>query len=181
LLRDVTGARPDMTNAEQIAKAAGASVYQYRTQAEKLAAQLASDRTETGPVDNTELARHRAKLQAEDAVRSGDKFDLSHFSLRERKEIHANAKVSPLVARFSRLPMRDALQVWGAATRAEKLELRHELAKKRVSYLEHANSNLSREERQRDPVYTQVKALKLPEYARANEALGSPKLAAAGE
>jgi hypothetical protein len=46
------------------------------------------------------------------------------------------------------------------------------LAKKRVSYLERANTDLSREERQRDPVYAQVKALKLPEYARASEALG---------
>jgi hypothetical protein len=74
-----------------------------------------------------------------------------------------------------------ALQVWGASTHAEKLELRHELAKKRVSYLEHANSNMSRDERQHDPVYAQVKALKLPEYAHANETLGSPKQAASGE
>src|SRR5260370_1383854 len=162
-----------MNTAEQIAKAAGANVYQYRTEAEKLAAQLASDRTETGPVDKTELARHRAKLQAEDAVRSGDKFDLTGFSLRERKEIHANAKLSPLVARFSRLPMRDALQVWGAATSAEKAELRHELAKKRVSYLERANANMSREERQSDPTYAQVKSLKLAQdHPRATEALG---------
>jgi hypothetical protein len=124
------------------------------------------------PVDKTELARHRAKLQAEDAVRSGDKFDLTGFSLRERKDIHANAKLTPLQARFSRLPMGDALQVWNAATRTEKTELRHELAKKRVSYLERANSNLSRDERQGDPVYGQVKALNLAEYARASEAMG---------
>lgn len=170
--QQITGARPDMTTPEQIAKAAGASVYQYRTEAEKLAGQLSSDRVETGPVDKTELARHRAKLQAEDAVRSGEKFDLTGFSLRERKDIHANAKLTPLQARFSRLPMRDALQVWKAATRAEKTELRHELAKKRVSYLERANSNLSRDERQRDPVYGQVKTLNLDQYRSANEALG---------
>lgn len=171
----ITGARPDMNTAEQIAKAAGASVYQYRTEAEKLAAQLSSDRVETGPVDKTELARHRAKLQAEDAVRAGDKFDLTGFSLRERKEIHANAKLTPLQARFSRLPMRDALQVWNAATRAEKTQLRHELAKKRQSYLERANANLSREERQHDPTYQQVKTLNLEQYRRANEALGEPQ------
>jgi hypothetical protein len=69
--------------------------------------------------------------------------------------------------------MGDALQVWNAATRAEKTELRHELAKKRVSYLEHANANLSRDERRRDPVYGQVKALKLAQdHPRATETLG---------
>ena len=51
---------------------------------------------------------------------------------------------------------------------------RHELAKKRVTYLERGNANLSREERQRDPVYGQVKALNLAQYRSASEALGEP-------
>jgi hypothetical protein len=59
-----------------------------------------------------------------------------------------------------------------AATHAEKTELRRELAKKRVSYLERENANLSREERQRNPVYGQVKALNLAQYRGANETLG---------
>jgi hypothetical protein len=104
-------------------------------------------------------------------VRSGDKYDLTGFSVRERKDIHANAKLTPLQARFNRVPMGDALQVWNTATRTEKTELRHELAKKRVSFLEHANSNMSREERLDDPVYAQVKAPNLAQYARAAEAL----------
>jgi hypothetical protein len=46
------------------------------------------------------------------------------------------------------------------------------LAKKRASYLEHANTELSREERQHDPVYAQVKTLNLAQYRSANESLG---------
>jgi hypothetical protein len=41
-----------------------------------------------------------------------------------------------------------------------------------VSYLERANTQMTREERQHDPIYTQVKALNLAQYARANEAVG---------
>lgn len=41
-----------------------------------------------------------------------------------------------------------------------------------MSYLERANTEMPREERQRDPVYAQFKALRLPEYVRAGEALG---------
>jgi hypothetical protein len=43
-----------------------------------------------------------------------------------------------------------------------------------VSYLERANADLSREERQRDPVYGQVKSLNLDQYRSATETLGEP-------
>jgi hypothetical protein len=64
-------------------------------------------------------------------------------------------------------------RVWNAATRPEKTELRHEVAKKRVSYLERANTQMSREERQTHPVYGPIKALKLAQdHPRATETLG---------
>jgi hypothetical protein len=63
------------------------------------------------------------------------------------------------------------MPVWQIATKAARAELRDELQRKRMNYLERSNSEMSREERQRDPTYQQAKALKLPEYQRAGEAL----------
>src|SRR2546422_3605959 len=140
-LDKVRGRTPDMSTGQQIAKALGASVYQYKTQAEKLAIELASDRTETGPVTDDMLAKHRLRLQAEDDVRrylietSAGKSDanpptLAAFSAHERKQIVEHARLSRLQGLVEKLPALDALQVYDRATPTEQQELKLVLRKK---------------------------------------------------
>ena len=56
---------------EQVAKGVGGNVARYRTEAEKLADQYASDRMPSGPVEPENLAAHQKELNLEDAVRQG--------------------------------------------------------------------------------------------------------------
>ena len=74
----------------------------------------------------------------EDEIRAGRNSDLTFFSPNDRREILWNARLTPLQARFTRLPMREALAVWDAATTAEKAELTQELIKKKNSYMRKA-------------------------------------------
>ena len=129
---------------EQIYKATGGRVYKYKTEAEKLAEQYASDRMPTGPVDPEHLRAHQEDIRLEDAYRAGKigKGDiLQHVSKRRADEIIRRAPLSPLQARFDRLPLSEAINVWDAASKSEKNELVHmppkssSLWKKRVNYL----------------------------------------------
>jgi hypothetical protein len=124
----------DRDNFAQVLQSFGAENYQYRTQAEQLASRLASNRAPSGPVDSSQLATHLQKLRAEDDLRAGRNPDLSLFSPTDRREITRNARLTPLQARFVRLPMADALQVWDAATAAEKADLSPEFIKKKNAY-----------------------------------------------
>jgi hypothetical protein len=126
---------PERDGFSQVVQSFGVENFQYRTQAEKLAGQLASNRAPSGPVDSTQLAQHLMKLRAEDDLRAGRNPDLLMFPPNERKEIAKNARLTPLQARFARLPMPDALQVWDAATKEEKAELSQEFIKKKNHYL----------------------------------------------
>lgn len=127
------------SNIDQIAKAAGATVNRYRTEAEKLAAEKASDHTPTGPVDPDELAKHQRNILLEDGLRNGEISRgqiMRLVSQREAGEIIQNARLTPLQARFNRLPMKDALDVWSIATPAERDQLHSLLWKKRLSYIQ---------------------------------------------
>jgi hypothetical protein len=64
-------ARHALSNTDQVTKALGGTVTPYRTVAEKLTGQLASDRNSTGPVDQAGLAKHQARMQSEDSLRMG--------------------------------------------------------------------------------------------------------------
>lgn len=74
-----------------------------------LAGQLASNRAPSGPVDSTQLAMHLQKLLAEDDMRAGENPNLLIFTPNERREIACNSRLTPVQARFPRLPMADAL------------------------------------------------------------------------
>jgi hypothetical protein len=126
---------PDRDGFAQVLQSLGAENYVYRPQAEKLAGQLASNRAPSGPVDSVQLARHLQKLRAEDELRQGGQPNLLLFDPNDRREIMRNSKLTPLQARFVRLPMADALQVWDAATNAEKAELSQEFIKKKSAYM----------------------------------------------
>jgi hypothetical protein len=149
---------PERNGFAQILQSFGVENYQYRTQAEKLAGQLASSRMPTGTVDSTQLALHLQKLRAEDDIRQGQQPDLMQFSLTDRREIMRNAKRSPLAARASRLPMKDFLEVWDAATPTERAELSNELIMKKNAYMKKAR-NEDAEMRARDRIYKRLQTM----------------------
>lgn len=123
---------------EQAAKGLGGNVARYRTEAEKMADQYASDRIPSGPVDKEHLAAHQKDLELEDAFRKGQisKGQLHNMvAPRRADEIVRRAPMTPLQARFDRLPMSEALNVWAAATKGEKDLLHAQMWKKRQAWL----------------------------------------------
>lgn len=151
---------------DQLVKAAGATVYKYRTEAEKIAQQIASDHMPTGPVDDAELAAHQKVLKAEDGLRNGQigKGDVRReFTIREADQIIKNANYTPLQARFERLPLGDALRVWEVATPQERDSLHRQLWSKRISYLK----SHTPVERANDPVYAKLQKTMGDLYGRS--------------
>jgi hypothetical protein len=91
----------------------------------------------------------------EDDMRAGRNPDLLQFPPNERREITKNARLTPLQARFSRLPMADALQVWDASTASEKAELSQEFLHKKNLYMRKAR-NEGPEARAKDRTYRRL-------------------------
>jgi hypothetical protein len=128
---------------EQIYKATGGRVYKYKTEADKLLDRYASDRMPTGPVDPSQLRAHQEDIRLEDAYRAGKigKGEiLQHVSKRRADEIFRRAPLSPQQARFDRLPLSEAINVWDAASKSEKDQLSNMLWKKRVSFMKQHNA-----------------------------------------
>ncbi|MCU1301738.1 MAG: hypothetical protein JWQ87_2022 [Candidatus Sulfotelmatobacter sp.] len=166
---------PDVTSPDQIAKALGGTAVTYRTEAEKKAVELASNRTENGPVDQAQLLRHQVKMQFEDELRAGrmaqtdihQMVENGALSVKEAKEIVKNVtetkglppEMASLWLRASRLPMGDFLSVWDAATNDEKAALTKLLLKKKVSYFKNANKDETPVERQNDPTYQRLRRM----------------------
>ena len=143
---------------QQAAKGLGAQVARYRTEAEKMADQYASDRMPSGPVDPEHLAAHQKELALEDALRQGQitKGQLKNkVAARRADEIERRVNMTPLQARFDRLPMSEALNVWEAATPSEKDTLHTQLWKKRVAWLKlHPGA-----ERVNEPVWRKMQSV----------------------
>lgn len=149
-----------LTELDQVIKAAGATVYQYKTEAEKLAQEKASDHASTGPVNPEDLKAHQQKILLEDALRSGEisrgqVLRISGLSGREANEIIRDARMTPLQARFNRLPLRDALDVFAIATPKEKDDLHTLLWQKRRAYIQTHTSR----ERAIDPVWRKLQSV----------------------
>jgi hypothetical protein len=70
----------------------------------------------------------------------------------DAKNIVANSKKTALQARFERLGMKDALQVYDVATSREKAELTPALMKKRAAFLKDMYKTHSYQEIQSDPM-----------------------------
>lgn len=166
---------PDVTSPDQITKALGGTAVTYRTEAEKKAIELASNRTENGPVDQAQLLRHQVKMQFEDELRAGrmaqtdihQMVENGALSVKEAKEIVKNVtetkglppEMASLWLRASRLPMGDFLHVWDAATNDEKAALTKLLLKKKVSYFKNANKDETPIERKNDPTYQRLRRM----------------------
>jgi ribosomal protein S18 acetylase RimI-like enzyme len=168
-----TGETPEVTNTDAAAKAAGLTVFPYRTEAQKLAAQLASDHSESGAVDQAGLRRHQALLHLEDQLRDGsithqDVYQMvesGDLSVKEGKQatkvVQETKGMDPDMARLwsraSRLPLPDFLNVWGAATNNEKSSLAPLLIKKKQAYIKKAMTDMTPAQRQTDPTFRWVR------------------------
>lgn len=155
LLKGNTGG---LSNQDQGIKALGGTVYKYRTEAEKLAQEKASDHMPSGPVDPDQLAAHRRNISLEDGLRNGEISRgevLAHMPVREANQVIAQSSMSPLQARFTRLPLKDALAVWEIATPKERDELHTLLWKKRTAYI----SSHTGAERAKDPTWQRMQTV----------------------
>jgi hypothetical protein len=145
-----------LTTKDQLIKSGGFTVYKYRTEAEKLAQEKASDHMPSGPVDASQLAAHQRNIRLEDGLRSGDvsRGQVRHMlPAREAEQLIDAARMTPLQARFTRLPLKDALDVWELATPTEKDELHSMLWKKRVNYIQSHTAS----QRSEDPAWMKMK------------------------
>jgi hypothetical protein len=128
----------DVSNPELVSKVLGASVYTYRSSAEKLAQELASDRMPSGQVTDEQLAKHQRNIRLEDSLRNGN---ITAGQLRqqlgraEAQSVIDGSSLTPLQARFKRLPLREKLQVYDLALPREKAELQAELKAARRAYV----------------------------------------------
>jgi hypothetical protein len=175
ILKGATGGSPDLTNPDQAAKALGATAQVYRTEAQKLALQLSSNRNETGPVDENQLAKHRAVIELENQIRSGqapittlnDLLEQGHISVKEANQVRKNVEetqgmdpeMAGLYTRSSRLPMPDFMKIWDAATPNEHAVLSKLLIKKRNNYNRMVMKDMTPAQRMNDPTYNRLKAL----------------------
>jgi hypothetical protein len=163
---------------EGIARGLGIGVEDNRSSAERLAIQLASNHSESGPVDQSNLARHQSIIKLEDAMRSGaansrltEAFQAGHISRRDKEAVIKNvhetkdmdAASARLYTRASRLPMKDFLSVLDVSTPQEKMTIEPLLVRKRNNYIKNANENMSMAERQNDPVYQRLQRMRLTE------------------
>lgn len=171
----VTGQQPDLSTPDQIAKGAGLTAQVYKTQAQQKAAQLASEKSESGPVDAAQLRKHQATMEWEDRIRAGSMpiTDLHNMvvngdlSVKDAKNIISNVKetqgldpqMARLYSRAQRLPMRDFLAVWDTATNDEKVALSKLLIKKKSAYFKKAAKDFTPEERQNDAVFKRLRSL----------------------
>lgn len=128
----------DVSTLDQIYKGTGGNVYRYRTEAEKMAEQYASDRMPSGPVDPENLQAHQREIRLEDAYRKGQigKGELKqNLAPRRVDEVVRRSHMTPLQARFDRLPISEAINVWNSSTSQEKDTLHDVLWKKKREWL----------------------------------------------
>jgi hypothetical protein len=167
------GGEQGFNTTDQIYKSAGGTASVYKTQAQQTAAQLASDRSETGPVDPAQLAKHQAKLNLEDDIRAGlatdttvhDLVESGDLSPTEGADIKKNEaltkgmdpEMAKLYIRADKLPMKDFFTVWDQATGDEKIALAKLMHKKAQSYVKKAAKDFSPKEKLNDPVYRRIK------------------------
>jgi hypothetical protein len=174
-IKSISGETPDLGSADQAVKALGGTAQIYKTSAQNKAAQLASEKSESGPVDPAQLRKHHALIEFEDRVRSGEMpvtdihkmVEDGALPVKDAKAIIMNVKetqgldpeMARLYTRASRLPMRDFLSVWDAAGNDEKAALTKLLLKKKASYFKKVMKELTPDERKEDSTYLRLRKL----------------------
>jgi hypothetical protein len=169
----VSGSGPSVGNPGQVWKSIGGTAQTYQTPAQKLAAELASNHNEDGPVDSSQMARHSRVMQLEDQVRSGDlswpdlmkltyetdqlkESELKHIQQNLQKTKGLDSSMASLYTRASRLPAKEYLQLLDVTNPSEKTALVPLTIQVQRRYLTKAKKDETPEERQRDPVFQRL-------------------------
>ncbi len=163
----------DVGGVQQVVKAAGATAQVLRTPAEKTAANLASERSEGGPVNAAQIARHRLLIQLEENLRSGKIANLDLQNMVDQGQLpEADAKnvikvvkettgLSPeqarMYSRTSRLDMQGAFAVYDDANPEEKQILHDLIVKKAKSYIKKSLKDETPATRAEDPVFARAR------------------------
>jgi hypothetical protein len=171
----MSGFQPGQNWKELGVRAMGAQVTAFKTEAGKKAAELAADRSESGPVDPDKLRAHTAKIELEDRVRVGeikpeDLWKMVDQDLLNPKDAQAILKsvqstrgmetdMAKLYTRASRLPMPDFMLVWDESTSEEKAALTKLMLKKKITYFKKAYTEMTASERMKDPTYLKLRKL----------------------
>jgi hypothetical protein len=175
VIKGATGGSPDLTTPDQAVKALGATAQVYRTEAQKLANTLSSNKNETGPVEESQLRKHRAVIDLENKIRSGqaplstlnDLVENGHLSQKDAKIVHKNVQethgmdpeMAQLYSQAARLPTPDFLKIWDAATPNEQSVLAKLLIKKRTAYNSKVLKEMTPAQRTADPTYNRLKTM----------------------
>jgi hypothetical protein len=165
----LTDTGPEVGNTGQLWKAIGGTTAAYASPGEKLAATLAANHNEDGPIDAVQMARHRTIMEFEDKLRSGQlswpdvykMYASGELHQDEMKKIQENAKrtkdmdsaLASLYTRASRLPGPEFLQLYDTLNSSEKAALVPLTLQVRKRYIAKAMKNLRPEERLKDPTF----------------------------
>ena len=169
----ISGTGPEIGNIGQAVKAVGGTAQTYQTPAQKLAADLASSHTESGPIDPAQMARHSRVIQLEDQARAGEiswpdlyklAYQTDQISESELKKIQENVKathgmdasMASLFSRASRLPAKEFLDLWDVTNPSERAALAPLVSKVQKRYLTKAKKEMTPEERAKDPVFQRL-------------------------
>jgi hypothetical protein len=154
---------------EVAGRAAGLSISNNATEAEKTAAKLASGHGPEGPVDPDRIAKHQEVTNLEDAIARGEKTreDLYHavesgeIAPADAKAIQTALKTAKdvppqfmqLYLRSNKLPLPQLISVWDAATPTEQRVIAPLLQRKVPQYYKTIRTKLTPSEVLRDPTY----------------------------
>jgi hypothetical protein len=160
---------PQVGNAGQAWKAIGGTATNYQTPAQKLAAELAANHSEAGPIDPAQMSRHHTIMTFEDKIRDGEMslpdiykmYAAGQLEQPDLKKITENAKktagmpadVASLYTRASRLPGPEYLQLYDLLNPSEKTALLPLTLQTRKRYINKAMKDLRPEERLKDPTF----------------------------
>lgn len=168
------GQTPELPTQDQVIKGMGATVFPYRTEAQKVASQFASDHSESGPVHKQDLVKHQLMMKFEDDLRSGDMqpqqlyemVDKGEIAPKEAKKVlaslketaHLDGHMATLYRRSMRLSAPELVQVWDKAQEDEKQALQPLMQKAAKAYYKKMLEE-SPESRMADPTYKKLRAI----------------------
>jgi hypothetical protein len=165
----ITSTGPQVGSTGQIVKAMGGTAQTYATPAQKLAADMAADHTESGPIDPAQMARHRTIMEFEDKIRAGEMSLPDIYRMYAAGELHeddlkkvtTNIKdtkdldpgMASLYSRASRLPGPEYLKLYDEMNNSEKAALSKLTLQVRKRYIAKAMKDLRPDERLKDPTF----------------------------
>jgi hypothetical protein len=169
----VTGTGPQVGTVGQVWKAGGGTAQVYATPAQKMAAELAANHNEDGPIDKAQMDRHRRIMDLEDQVRSGETswpelvklaYNTDQLKESELKKIQLNltktkgmdSTMASLYTRASRLPAAEFFKLFDTMNNSEKTALIPLTQSVMKRYTAKAMKDMTPSERAKDPVLQRI-------------------------